>query len=155
MLSAALLAAFERELDARVLLAFFVPGIVYMADAVGTQTEAVLIRGLSVGISMDRVVRRELVTGLIVGTAVGSAFFAFALLAWGDVAVATAVGVALLASCSIATLVAMLLPWLFQRAGADPGVRFGTTRDGDSGPSLDCGLPRDGDDPRRMTTDLR
>jgi magnesium transporter len=125
MLSAALLAAFERELDARVLLAFFVPGIVYMADAVGTQTEAVLIRGLSVGITMSSVVRRELVTGLIVGAAVGGAFFAFTLLVWGDVAVASAVGVALVASCSIATLVAMLLPWSFQRAGADPAFGSG------------------------------
>jgi magnesium transporter len=125
MLSTALLAAFERELEAQVLLAFFVPGIVYMADAVGTQTEAVLIRGLSVGISMSSVVRRELVTGLVVGTAVGGAFFGFALLAWGDVEVATAVGVALLASCSIATLVAMLLPWSFQRAGVDPAFGSG------------------------------
>ena len=125
MLSAVLLAAFERELDAQMLLAFFVPGIVYMADAVGTQTEAVLIRGLSVGVSMSNVVRRELLTGLIVGAAVGSAFFVFALLAWGDVEVATAVGVALVASCSIATLVAMLLPWSFQRAGADPAFGSG------------------------------
>jgi magnesium transporter len=125
MASAALVAAFERELDARVLLAFFVPGIVYMADAVGTQTEAVLIRGLSVGISMRKVVRRELVTGLIVGTAVGGAFFAFALLAWGDAEVATAVGLALAASCSIATLIAMLLPWAFQRTGADPAFGSG------------------------------
>jgi magnesium transporter len=125
MLSAALLAAFERELDARVLLAFFVPGIVYMADAVGTQTEAVLIRGLSVGVSMSKVVRRELLTGLIVGAAVGGAFFVFALLTWGDVEVATAVGVALVASCSIATVVAMLLPWWFQRAGADPAFGSG------------------------------
>jgi magnesium transporter len=95
-----------------------------MADAVGTQTEAVLIRGLSVGISMRKVVRRELVTGLIVGTAVGGAFFAFALLAWGD-EVATAVGLALAASCSIATLIAMLLPWAFQRTGADPAFGSG------------------------------
>jgi magnesium transporter len=33
-----------------VLLAFFVPAVVYMADAVGTQTEAIVIRGISVGV---------------------------------------------------------------------------------------------------------
>jgi hypothetical protein len=47
MASAIIVGAFEHQLDARVLLAFFVPGVVYMADAVGTQTEAILIRGLS------------------------------------------------------------------------------------------------------------
>jgi magnesium transporter len=39
---------------------------------------------------------------------------------WGDGDVAFAVALALFSSCSIATLVAMTLPWLFQRFGADP-----------------------------------
>ena len=39
---------FEDRLQATVVLAFFVPGVVYLADAVGTQTEALVIRGLSV-----------------------------------------------------------------------------------------------------------
>ena len=55
--SALLVGAFEEELDKKVLLAFFVPAVVYMADAVGTQTEAVLIRGLSVGVTVGEVAR--------------------------------------------------------------------------------------------------
>lgn len=47
MASAVLVGSFETQLDARVLLAFFVPAVVYMADAVGTQTETLLIRGMS------------------------------------------------------------------------------------------------------------
>jgi len=39
MISAGLMAAFETQLQANLLIAFFVPGIVYLADAVGTQTE--------------------------------------------------------------------------------------------------------------------
>jgi magnesium transporter len=58
---------FESELEEQVLLAFFVPGIVYMADAVGTQTEALVIRGLSVGVSIRRIMQREFVTGVLVG----------------------------------------------------------------------------------------
>jgi magnesium transporter len=125
MASAVIVAAFERQLDEKVLVAFFVPGIVYMADAVGTQTEAILIRGLSVGVVMRRVVGRELLSGVLVGTGVGVSFFALALAVWGDASVAVAVGLALLASCSVATLVAMTLPWLFQRAGRDPAFGSG------------------------------
>lgn len=33
-----------------------------MAEAVGTQTEALLIRGLSVGVDVRKIVRRELPT---------------------------------------------------------------------------------------------
>jgi magnesium transporter len=49
VLAALIVGAFERRLEADVIVAFFVPGIVYLADAVGTQTEALVIRGLSVG----------------------------------------------------------------------------------------------------------
>ena len=45
MVSAAIVGAVEEQLARNVLLAFFVPGVVYMADAVGTQTETVLTAG--------------------------------------------------------------------------------------------------------------
>ena len=38
---------------------------------------------------------------------------------------AVAVALALLASCSIAALVAMVLPWAFQRLGSDPAFGSG------------------------------
>jgi magnesium transporter len=44
---------------------------------------------------------------------------------WGDGGVAAAVALALFASCSIATLVAMALPWLFHRLGRDPAFGSG------------------------------
>jgi magnesium transporter len=50
MVSAGVVASFEEELEAQVLLAFFVPAVVYMADAVGTQTETVVIRGMAIGV---------------------------------------------------------------------------------------------------------
>jgi magnesium transporter len=51
MASALIVGAFEEQLETKVLLAFFVPAVVYMADAVGTQTETLLIRGLAVGVT--------------------------------------------------------------------------------------------------------
>jgi magnesium transporter len=125
MASAAIVGAFDEQLRDNVLLAVFVPGVVYMADAVGTQTEALVIRGLSVGVSIRAIVRRELVTGFAIGLAVALAFLPFALLVWGDEGLALAVSIALLASCSIATVVAMLLPWLLQRLGTDPAFGSG------------------------------
>jgi magnesium transporter len=123
--AARLVGAFEEELRARFLLAFFVPGVVYLADAVGTQTEALVIRGLSVGVPIGRVVRREALTGVLVGSGLALVFYPIALLRWGRADVALAVGLALLAACSIATLVALLLPLLFHRLGADPAFGSG------------------------------
>jgi magnesium transporter len=125
MASAALVGAFEDQLEQNVLLAIFVPAVVYMADAVGTQTEALVIRGMSVGVSIPAILRREFATGLAIGLAIALAFLPFAWLLWDDGGVAVAVSVALLASCAIATLVAMLLPWMLERLGKDPAFGSG------------------------------
>ena len=125
MASALIVGGFEEQLDKKVLLAFFLPAVVYMADAVGTQTETLLIRGMSAGINMGAVVRRELITGALIGILVGVAFYPFALIGWGDGDVALAVGLALIASCSIATSVATALPRVLARFGSDPAFGSG------------------------------
>ena len=123
--AAGIVGAYEDQLARNVLLAFFVPGIVYMADAVGTQTEALVIRGLSVGVPIHRIVRRELLTGLLIGVALAAAFVPIGLLLWGETDVVVAVSVALLAACSTATVVAMALPWALSRLGTDPAFGSG------------------------------
>ena len=123
--SAGIVGAFERELDEKVLLAFFLPAVVYLADAVGTQTETLLIRGLSAGVTVREVLTRELTTGAVMGLILGLAFLPFALAVWGDARVSIAVALSLVASCSIASIVAMTLPWALQRLGRDPAFGSG------------------------------
>jgi magnesium transporter len=123
--SAVIVSQFEAQLEEVVLLAFFVPAVVYMADAVGTQTETLLIRGMSANINMRTVIRRELITGVIIGILIGAVFFPFALIGWGDADVALAVALALTASCSIATSVATVLPRVLSRLGSDPAFGSG------------------------------
>jgi magnesium transporter len=125
MASAVLIGAFEDRLTQNVLVALFVPAIVYMADAVGTQTEAVLIRGLASGVTIRSVVARELATGALVGLLVAVVFAVFAVAGWGDERLAAAVGIALFASCSIATGLAMLLPAVFVHFDRDPAFGSG------------------------------
>jgi magnesium transporter len=125
MAAAGLVAAFETQLERNLLIAFFIPGIVYLADAVGTQTEALVIRGLSVGVGIRRVAAREALTGLLVGVLLGAGVFAIISVIWADVAVAAAVALAVLAASAIATVVAMALPWLLRRLGRDPAFGSG------------------------------
>jgi magnesium transporter len=125
MLAAELLKAFEAQLTRTVALALFIPGIVYMADAVGTQTETLVVRGLSVGVSIRSVLRRELLTGLLVGLTLAGLLLPYLLLTQDNTTVAATVALALLASCSIATLVAMALPSLLHRLGSDPAFGSG------------------------------
>ena len=125
MASAVVVGAFEDEIKKQVLLAFFLPAVVYMADAVGTQTETVVIRGMALGVSVRSVFARELLTGLVIGALLGSAFFAFSFAVWHEADVAAAVAISLAISCSIATVVAMALPYALARFGRDPAFGSG------------------------------
>jgi magnesium transporter len=125
MLSAVLVGAFEDELKANVLLAIFIPAIVYMAAAVGNQTQTLLIRGLSAGIDVRAVAQRELGTGIVIGLLLGIAFLPFAWVAWDDGPVAWSVSIALFASSAMATLIAIALPWLLHHWGRDPAFGSG------------------------------
>jgi magnesium transporter len=125
LVAADIVSAFEGELEKNVSLAFFVPGVVYLADAVGTQTEALVIRGLSHGVSVRQVMKKETITGVLMGAVLGLAFLPIGVWRWGDQDVALAVALSLLAACSVATVVAMAMPALFQRLGRDPAFGSG------------------------------
>jgi magnesium transporter len=124
MAAAGIVGGFEDRLTAEVTLAFFIPGIVYMADAVGTQTEAVIVRGLSVDEPIRSVVVREISTGLIMGAAMAAVAYPVALL-WAAHPVALTVAVSIWAACTIATAVAMALPALLRALGQDPAFGSG------------------------------
>jgi magnesium transporter len=123
--SAWLVGLFDNRLETDVRLAFFIPGVVYLADAVGTQTEALVVRGLSVGAPVRRSLRLEAITGPALGLLLAAVTLPAVWLALGDTAVAVAVSVALLAACSVATAVAAGLPVVMARRGVDPAFGSG------------------------------
>ncbi|HEU4456721.1 MAG TPA: magnesium transporter [Longimicrobium sp.] len=126
MLATLVMARSEATLDARVAVAFFVPGIVYLADAVGTQTETVVVRGLSLSfVRLPRLLWGELRTGLLIGGLLSALVFPAVLLGFGDARLALAVAAAVLVAGTLATSVGLLFPWLLQRIGMDPAFGSG------------------------------
>ena len=125
MLAAFVVAGYEDAISRQVILAYFLPGVVYMADAVGTQTETVVVRGLSVGVSVRQVAPKESLTGLIIGTLVAVLFVPLGILFFGDAQIMLAVGLALFVSCAVASVVAMVLPYVLSRLGRDPAYGSG------------------------------
>ena len=126
MLATLVMAFFEQELQSRVAIAFFIPGIVYLADAIGTQTEAIAVRGLSLShVPIRRLVMGELRTGLLIGLTLGALSFPGIWLVFGDVRLALSVALALLAAGTVATTIGLLLPWMLERMGRDPAFGSG------------------------------
>jgi len=125
LLSADVVGWFELQLQETIALAFFIPAIVYLADAVGTQTETIVVRGLSVGVPLKTMVGRELLAGLMIGAVLAVIAGPVILWRWKMPTVALAVALALAAACSVAALVALMLPFAFTRLGKDPAFGSG------------------------------
>ena len=122
----ALMASFEAVLQANVTIAFFIPALVYLTDAIGTQTEAIAVRGLSLRKKpLTRILATEIVTGGLIGLALGLVALASVWIAFGDVRLALGVGVSLLVAGTIASAVGLLLPWALSRLDVDPAFGSG------------------------------
>jgi magnesium transporter len=126
ILAAFVMKQFEDILSANVAVAFFVPGIVYLADAIGTQTEAITVRGLSLSHArIGPMLAGEVRTGLLMGALLGGVALGAAWLMLGDPRLAFAVGLSLFAASGIATTIGLALPWLLDRLGRDPAYGSG------------------------------
>lgn len=125
-LATAMMVRFQSALSADIAVAFFIPAIIYLADAVGTQSEAVAVRGLSLtGNDLVPLLLGELGTGAVIGTTLGCLAFPLVWLAFGSMGLATTVAIALVTASSIATTIGLVLPWLFARFGHDPALGSG------------------------------
>lgn len=126
MIATLVVTRFEAALQAKVAIAFFVPGIVYLADAIGTQTEAIAVRGLSLSTApIGRLIAGEFRTGLLIGLVLGALTFPAVWLIFGDPALAGAVALAIVAAGTAATTIGLMFPWLLAKMGKDPAFGSG------------------------------
>ena len=116
----------QATLSSVIAVAFFVPGIVYLADAIGTQTEAIAVRRLSLThAGLARLLTGELRTGMLLGAILGLVSFFPVWLLFGEPRLAAAVATAIFAAGTIAAGLGLLLPWWIARTGRDPAFGSG------------------------------
>lgn len=116
---------FEKELSRVLALAFFIPVIVYMSDAVGTQTQTLFIRALAIKkFSFKRYIFKEISVDVILGIILGLIITIFSLV-WSQKKIALVVGLAMAINVVLAGTVAILISWFFYRARRDPAIGAG------------------------------
>jgi magnesium transporter len=134
MLTATAMGFFEHEIARAVVLALFVPLIISSGGNSGSQASTLVIRAMAVGElrlkDWWRVVRREAVSGLLLGLILGTIGF-LRISIWSMFStlygphwalVAMTVGLALVAIVLWGTLVGSMLPLILRRLGFDPAT---------------------------------
>ena len=135
MLTATAMGYFEDEIQKFVVLALFIPLIISSGGNTGSQASTLIIQAMAIGeitlANWWRVIRRELIQGLMLGFVLGLIGF-FRVLIWAKIApgvygdyevrVAFTVGFALLGVVLWGTLSGSMLPMILKRFGADPAV---------------------------------
>ena len=118
---------FEDTLSKNLILAAFIPLIVYMSDAVGTQTEAFIIRDLAMDrkIPFLRYFTRQFLVTVVIAALCAAALFLLCILFYRDMAVGVTVGAALFAAVVSSLCTGLLIPWLLSRFHADPANASG------------------------------
>ncbi|MBI5547925.1 MAG: magnesium transporter, partial [Deltaproteobacteria bacterium] len=132
MLTATAMAFFEQEIAQAVVLALFVPLIISSGGNSGSQASTLVIRAMAVGEvrlrDWWRVMRREVATGLVLGSLLGSIGF-LRIVLWQAITplygehyllVAATVFSSLIGVVLFGTLAGSLLPFLLRRLGLDP-----------------------------------
>ncbi|GAE28889.1 magnesium transporter [Halalkalibacter hemicellulosilyticus] len=130
LVSGSIISGFEETLEQVVALIFFMPMIAGMTGNTGTQSLAVVVRGI-VTTNVDRktafkLILRELRVGIIIGITCGVLISLIAFL-WQDqnMYLGFVVGVSLLVTLIVGTLAGTIIPLLLYRFGVDPAVASG------------------------------
>jgi len=122
----AIMASYEDALRANVLIAVFIPALVYITDAIGTQTEAIAVRGLSLRQRpLSYILGQEVVTGALIGLALGMLAFLGIWVAFGNFTAGVGVGLSLFFAGTLAAGIGLGLPWLLAKLGIDPAFGSG------------------------------
>jgi len=125
-LATAAMAGFESTLRETIAVAFFVPAIVYLADAIGTQSESIAVRGLSLTrTGIAHLLAGEMRTGMLLGATLGLLAFLPVWAFFESARLAAAVAVAVFGAGTVAAGLGLLLPWWLARAGRDPALGSG------------------------------
>ncbi|MBI2852467.1 MAG: magnesium transporter [Chloroflexi bacterium] len=127
LLAAGIIGRFEGTLSRNLVLAAFIPLVVYMADAVGTQMETFIIRDLAINPTLKFIsyffkqARIALLIGLLTGILLAMTGY----LLYRDARLSTVLGIALFLATMSSVVSGLGVPYLFRKLRFDPANASG------------------------------
>ena len=129
LIAGTIVSTFEQTLEKVVALAFFMPMISGMTGNTGTQSLAVVVRGLITREIDNQVVikliLRELLVGVMIGVTCGILISVITFIWRGDPILGLVIGSTLIITLIIGTLAGTIIPLILHRFKIDPAVASG------------------------------
>lgn len=126
LLSASVLAYFEKTISANASLALFMPLLAGMGGNVGTQSSTITVRNIATheieGTGIFKTLIHEISVGLIVGIVCALIVAVAALIMETEYHIAIIVGISMWANMSTAATIGTIVPLVFKKIGVDPAV---------------------------------
>ncbi|TQS73270.1 magnesium transporter [Rhodobacteraceae bacterium] len=130
ILASLVIAVFEGTIQKVVALAVLMPIVASMGGNAGTQTLTVAVRALATKSLTEsnvwRVVRREVVVGLLNGLAFAVVMGAVAWFWFDGIELGVVIAIAMVINLVVAALAGILVPLTLEKLGADPALASGT-----------------------------
>ena len=128
-ISSSILKTYSSTIEVIVSLTFFIPMLLGTCGNSGTQSATLVIRGLATGEIESRdlwkVVKREVIVGILLGLILGVLGFFRVYLAQRDLWLSLSTGLTFLCALVAATLAGSSLPLIFKRLKLDPALLAG------------------------------
>jgi magnesium transporter len=127
ILAAWVVEKYSYAMESELVLAAFIPAIVYIADSVGSQTQMVFVRSLATQqrTSILKRLGKELVIATFVGAILSGLIGIISWLWLGKLAITLILAISVLLTVYFSVIVALILPWVFDKAGKDPALASG------------------------------
>jgi len=118
---------FEGSLKDHFILAAFIPLIVYMADAVGVQSQTLFIRSLALDsrLEIKSYFLKEIKISLVIALILGVLLALIAFLWFGLLNIGVILGISLFLTVICAGIIAVLIPWILKNLKKDPAIGSG------------------------------
>ncbi len=128
MLMALYIGLFEETLAQHLIIASFVPAIVYISDALGTQFQTIFVRDLAImGKELDfkKYFLKQMAIGVLIAFIIGILMFFSILFIWSVPQIAFIISLASVITLIVASFTALLITLLIKRFKFDPALGSG------------------------------
>lgn len=127
LLAAYVVRGFEDILSSYLTLAAFIPVIVYLSDAVGTQSQTLIVRmiALEPNFSFRNYMSREIKIGSILGITLGVILFTVVFIGWLSITIGVIIGISIFFSMLFQAFVSTSLSILLTKFRIDPAISSG------------------------------